>query len=91
MTKLIIIFFTIFLAELGDKTQVASILLASDKQNNPWVIFLIASLALMASTALAITFGYFGKNYLEMIPLKLIAGIGFCLIGIITIISHFKG
>ena len=90
MIKLLVIFITIFLAELGDKTQISAILLASDKANNPWMIFLISSLALIASTGLAILIGYFGRNYLENIPIKLIAGSGFCLIGIITIITHFK-
>jgi len=90
MIKLFIIFITIFLAELGDKTQISAILLASDKQNNPWIIFAVSSLALITSTGLAILVGYFGRNYLENIPIKLIAGSGFCLIGLLTILSHFK-
>ena len=90
MLKLIVIFLTIFLAELGDKTQIATLLYASDKNNNPILIFIFASLALIASTAIAVLIGTYGQKYLDVIPLKLIAGIGFIVIGIWTIFEYLK-
>ncbi|MDA0902521.1 MAG: TMEM165/GDT1 family protein [Proteobacteria bacterium] len=90
MTKLLIIFITIFLAELGDKTQIATLLYASDKGNNPFWVFVFASLALVASSAVAVLLGSYGAKYLEAIPLKLIAGIAFMIIGAWTIFEHFK-
>ena len=57
------IFGAMFLAELGDKTQLAVIAFSAD--NNPWVVFFSASLALVASTALA---ALFGQALLRVVP-----------------------
>lgn len=88
-TPLLLIFFTVFFAELGDKTQLATILFASDREQNPWLVFTISSLALVTSTAFAVIVGSFAAKHLELIPLKLIAGVGFVLIGFISIYEHF--
>lgn len=90
-TSLIAIFITVFLAELGDKTQLATVLFATEGEKNPWFVFMAASLALVASTAIAVLLGTFASKYMAMIPLKLIAGIGFILIGGWTVLEHFKG
>lgn len=91
MLKLLSIFVAVFLAELGDKTQLATVLFATDKELSPFVVFLAAAGALTLSTALAVALGTWGAKYLEVIPLKLIAGIGFILIGSWTVFDHFKG
>ena len=49
---LAVVFGTVFLAELGDKTQVATILFASDKEVSKWLVFVGASLALIATSAI---------------------------------------
>lgn len=84
------IFITVFLAELGDKTQLATVLFASEKSYSPLMVFIAAAGALVASTALAVLLGNAAGKYLEDIPLKLIAGIGFVAIGGWTIFEHFK-
>ena len=89
-STLIVVFTTVFLAELGDKTQLATLLFASDGNKNAWGIFFSASLALMASTGIAVLLGNFASQYLNLIPLKLIAGIGFIAIGCWTIFEHFN-
>jgi putative Ca2+/H+ antiporter (TMEM165/GDT1 family) len=68
------VFLAVFLAELGDKTQIASALFAADGARNPWVVFAAASSALVASTALAVGAGAFLRSRLESWPLDLIAG-----------------
>jgi len=84
------IFTAVFLAELGDKTQLATVLFASDKNYSPTLVFLAAAGALVASTALAVVLGNAAGKYLDHIPLKLIAGIGFIAIGGWTVFEHFK-
>jgi putative Ca2+/H+ antiporter (TMEM165/GDT1 family) len=77
MAKLAAIFAAVLLAELGDKTQLATLLFASDRAQNPVLVFLAASSQ--------------GARYLEMVPLKLIAGLGFIAIGCWSILEHFRG
>jgi putative Ca2+/H+ antiporter (TMEM165/GDT1 family) len=91
MEQVFAIFITVFLAELGDKTQLATVLFATDKQQSPWIIFFAAAGALVASTALAVILGTMAERYLTMIPLKLIAGIGFIAIGAWTVWGHYSG
>lgn len=84
------IFLTVFLAELGDKTQLATVLFASDGTTNRVYVFLAASAALIVSTGLAVLLGAGAERYLSSFPLKLIAGIGFVLIGAVMIWGHVK-
>ena len=91
MLKLATIFAAVFLAELGDKTQLATLLFASDRAQNPVLVFLAAASALVVATGLAVLVGSLGARYLEMVPLKLIAGLGFIIIGGWSILEHFRG
>ncbi|MGZ8996975.1 MAG: TMEM165/GDT1 family protein [Rhodospirillales bacterium] len=91
MQHILAIFITVFLAELGDKTQLATLLYATDGQQHPLLIFLAAAGALVTSTAVAVALGTAAAQHLAMIPLKLIAGIGFVAIGAWTIYGHFQG
>lgn len=90
MSHALAIFVTLFLAELGDKTQLATLLFASDRQTSPWVVFAAESGALVASTAIAVLLGTLAKRTLSMIPLKLIAGIGFIAIGAWTLWDYAR-
>lgn len=89
MKALIVMFAAVFLAELGDKTQLATVLFASNGRHNPLTVFLVAGGALLASTALAVLLGSMAERWLTMIPLKLIAGLGFIAIGVWTVWSHY--
>lgn len=76
-----ITFWTIFLSELGDKTQLATILFATQSQS-PWSIGLGASLALILSTILAVIVGQSLNQWLNPKLLNILAAIIFILIGI---------
>ncbi len=91
MLKLASIFAIVFVAELGDKTQLATLLFASDRNLHPFMVFLAAAAALVVATGMAVLVGNYGARYLEMLPLKLIAGIGFIAIGGWSIFEHFRG
>lgn len=89
--KFLLAFGAIFLSELGCKTQMTTLLLSSNKVNNVWMIFVITSVALLLANAMAAVLGGLGSRYLDVIPLKLIAGIGFLILGLCSIFEHFKG
>jgi len=91
MSQILAIFVTVFMAELGDKTQLATVLFATEKQASPWLVFFAAAAALVLSTAVAVALGTLAERYLVKVPLKLIAGAGFILIGLWTVYGHFKG
>jgi putative Ca2+/H+ antiporter (TMEM165/GDT1 family) len=91
MRDLIIIFATVFLAELGDKTQLATLLFASDRKLSALLVFAAAAGALVASTAIAVAVGETGQRFLAGAPLKLIAGFGFVAIGAWTLVQQFRG
>ncbi|ACB52141.1 hypothetical protein cce_2793 [Crocosphaera subtropica ATCC 51142] len=50
-------FLTIFLAEMGDKTQLATLLMSAESQS-PWVVFAGAAMALIATSLLGVLIGY---------------------------------
>ena len=81
------VFGAIFIAELGDKTQLATLLFAADKEVNKFTIFLGASLALILTTAIGVLAGGFVSHYIDEKYLHYLAGIGFIVIGIYTIIQ----
>ena len=91
MLKLATIFAIVFMAELGDKTQLATLLFASDRNLHPFMVFLAAAGALVVATGMAVLVGNYGARYLEAMPLKLIAGVGFIVIGAWSILEHFRG
>jgi putative Ca2+/H+ antiporter (TMEM165/GDT1 family) len=74
-------FGTIFLAELGDKTQLATIMMTS-KTKLPWSVFMGASLALCLVTLAGVLFG---EGLIAVIPqniLKKVAALAFIVIGV---------
>jgi len=85
---LFVIFGSVLLAELGDKTQLATMLYATDKSVRPLSVFIAASMALVVSTLLAVLFGTTITRFVSTTTLKLIAGIAFVGVGIWTIASR---
>ena len=79
------VFGTVFLAELGDKTQLATVLFASKPGAGLLTVFVAASLALVLSSAIAVAAGSVISNFVDPRILSWIAGAGFIVIGIWTI------
>lgn len=57
-------FFTIFLAEMGDKTQLATLLMSAESQS-PWLVFAGAGTALIATSLLGVLLGQWLAKYLS--------------------------
>lgn len=81
------VFATVFIAELGDKTQLATMLFATDKEAGKVTIFLAASAALIVASALGVLAGSMVSEYINEKTLHYIAGVGFIAIGTYTLFS----
>lgn len=82
-----VVFAAVFIAELGDKTQLATMLFASDKEVSKWVVFFAASTALIATSAIGVVAGSTVSEFVSEKTLALIAGIGFIAVGVWTLVS----
>jgi putative Ca2+/H+ antiporter (TMEM165/GDT1 family) len=81
------VFGTVFLAELGDKTQLATLLFASRSAVSLWTIFVAASAALVLTTAIGVAAGAVMSQHLNPRYLSYAAGIGFIVIGAWTLVQ----
>ena len=81
LTLLVTTFVTVFLAEIGDKTQLTTITLSSTT-NNPLAVFIGSSLALILATLLGALAGGSIANLIPPFLLKLLSGLVFLTIGI---------
>jgi putative Ca2+/H+ antiporter (TMEM165/GDT1 family) len=82
-----VVFGTIFLAELGDKTQLATLLFAAREDTPLVTVFLAASAALVLTSALGVLAGGLVANYVDPKVLSYVAGVGFIVIGVWTILA----
>lgn len=79
------IFASVFIAELGDKTQLATMLFAADKEVSKYTVFVAASLALIVASAIGVLAGSLLSNYINPKHLHYVAGLGFIVIGVYTL------
>ena len=79
------VFGVVFLAELGDKTQLATLLFSARSPDKLVIVFLAASLALVATTAIGVLAGGLVSQYVGPKVLSYVAGAGFIVIGAWTI------
>ena len=85
---LITTFSTIFLAELGDKTQLATLILSA-QSGRPLVIFLSASLALISTSLLGVLIGRWIANNLPRQRFTVISGIIMLSLGVYLVSLGF--
>ena len=83
---LLTVFISVFLAELGDKTQLATFLFASTNKER-LSVFVGSSLALILSSALAVLVGGTVGKFFSHSTIKIACGIGFIAIGIWILIN----
>ena len=81
-------FGVIFLAEMGDKTQLAAMTLAAQSKR-PWAVLIGAALALTAVSAIGVLAGSVLGNYLPLIWIKRVAAIAFIVIGVLILLGKF--
>ena len=80
------VFTAVFIAELGDKTQLATMLFAADKEVSKWTVFWGASAALVVATVIGVIAGTVLSEFINERYLNYIAGLGFILIGAFTLV-----
>ena len=88
LSLLLSTFITIFIAELGDKTQLATLTM-SGTSNKPLAVFLGSSTALVLASLVGALAGGSISNFVPEIILKSIASITFFIIGIKLFINSF--
>ena len=77
-------FGVIFLAEMGDKTQLAAMTMAAQTQR-PWAVLIGASLALACVSAIGVLVGGTLGHYLPIVWIKRAAAVAFIVIGLLIL------
>lgn len=79
-------FIAVFIAEIGDKTQLAVFGFASQEVSK-WTIFIAASLGLITATAIGVLAGSMVGKYIDPIYIKYFSGGLFLIIGLVIILK----
>jgi len=82
------VFSTVFLAELGDKTQLATLLYAADASHPKLTVFAAAASALVLTSALGVLAGSFASERVDPRVLRWVAGLGFIAVGAWVLFSR---
>ncbi len=81
-------FGAVFLAELGDKTQLATLSFTADPKK-PWVVFLAASLALVSVTAVAAAAGSLLGRWINPVWVRRVSAVFFIAIGAWLLVAEW--
>ena len=81
-------FGVIFLAEMGDKTQLAAMTMAAQSKK-PWAVLIAASLALACVSAIGVVVGGTLGHYLPIVWIKRAAAVAFIVIGVLILMGKF--
>ncbi len=81
------VFFTIFVAELGDKTQLATLLYASDAAHPKLTVFAASATALVLASALGVLAGSVVAEHVNPKVLRWVAGLGFVCVGLWVVLA----
>jgi len=82
------VFATVFVAELGDKTQLATLLYASDAAHSKLTVFLASAAALVLTSALGVLAGSIVAQYVSPRIVRWIAGCGFIAVGVWVLLTR---
>jgi Ca2+/H+ antiporter, TMEM165/GDT1 family len=78
----------IFLAEMGDKTQLAAMTMSAQTKR-PWAVFIGASVALIAVSAIGVLVGSVIGEYVPLVWIKRTAALAFIVIGVLMLAGKF--
>ena len=81
-------FGVIFLAEMGDKTQLAAMTMAAQTKR-PWTVLVGSVLALTAVSAIGVVVGGMVGEYVPLIWVKRVAALSFIVIGVLILMGKF--
>ncbi len=77
-------FLTIFLAEMGDKTQMATLLMSAESKS-PWVVFAGAGTALIATSLIGVLLGRWLSTKLSPKTIESLAGASLLFISVMLL------
>ena len=80
------VFGTVLVAEIGDKTQLATLLYASDAKHGKWTVLCAAMAALCVAAAIGVLAGQLVGKRLPPEVLRWVAGVGFIAVGVWTLV-----
>lgn len=81
------VFGTIFVAELGDKTQLATLLYASNAAHPKLTVFAASAAALVLASALGVLAGSLVADHVDPKLMRWVAGLGFIAVGLWVLAS----
>jgi putative Ca2+/H+ antiporter (TMEM165/GDT1 family) len=87
MKTYMVVFASVLVAELGDKTQLATLLFATDRTSSKLAVFFAAAAALVLSSALAVIVGANVGDWVSPRILRTVAGVGFVAIGVWVLLT----
>ena len=79
------VFAAVFVAEMADKTQLVTLLFATDRAVSKWLVFFGSASALVATSAIGVLAGSLLSQVINVKTMSIIAGAGFILIGTWTL------
>ena len=79
-------FGVIFLAEMGDKTQLAAMTMAADTKK-PVTVFIGAALALVCVSAIGVAVGGALSHYIPLIWIKRVSAVAFIVVGVLILMD----
>ena len=82
------VFGTVFIAELGDKTQLATLLYASDASHPKLTVFAASAAALVLTSALGVLGGSVIGEYVHPRVVRWVAGLGFIAVGVWVLLAQ---
>lgn len=82
------VFLTIFLAEIGDKTQLATLLFSAKGESSRWVVFAASASALVLAAGIGVLVGSQLEKLVSAAALRVVAGTGFIAVGAWTLLTR---
>ena len=81
-------FGVIFLAEMGDKTQLAAMTMSAESKR-PFAVFLGAAFALVCVSAIGVAVGGLLGHYVPIVWVKRVSAVAFIVVGVLILMDKF--